>query len=206
MRTGKSNKRIENYISHQRGSWNLMLAVGLVLVTFGLLLLASNLTAGTLPFSLRPIFILIMGGVILFVSFSLIHNSFFVFLGLFLFFTGILFTLIDFKVIVFTLRELWPIVVINVGLALFPAGLYKLKRMRTIYLFPAITLVVLGSFFSLFSLDIIRMSFRMFIVKWWPLLIILVGVSLVVIFFIQQIRRDDFPYMEDDSLVAGEDD
>ena len=90
------------------------------------------------------------------------------------------------------------------GISLMPAGIYNFKRLRSIYLFPAITMILLGVFFMLFSLDIVKMSFAEFFINWWPLLLLIAGVLLVGIFFVQQILKKDFPYMEDDSLEDGD--
>jgi FtsH-binding integral membrane protein len=102
------------------------------------------------------------------------------------------------------MRQTWPVMVIAAGISLVPAGLYKLRRMKSIYLFPAISLIVLGIFFSLFSFHILKVSLSTFIHQWWPLFFVIIGVILVVLYFIQQIRRKDFPYMDDDSLMEDD--
>ena len=81
-----------------------------------------------------------------------------------------------------------------------------MKRIKTIYMFPAIALTAMGISILLFSTHVIRTPFRMFISMWWPLLIICMGAALVIIFFVQQLRQKDFPYMKDDSLVDGDED
>ena len=71
-------------------------------------------------------------------------------------------------------------------------------------LLPAIMMLLLGVTFLLFSLRVFPVSFREFATRYWPFLIMLSGGGLVVIFFVQQLNAKDFPYMEDDSLVDGD--
>lgn len=183
---------------------NIMLALGLCLVLLGIFFLVAVSTTAVRVIAVRPAILLGIGVVCLFLSLAFMQNSLLIFAGLFCLLCGICTLLIDTKIISYTLRELWPTIMINMGLALFPAGLYKLKRVRTIYLFPAIMMVVLGAFFLLFSLRVVHLSLASFVSRWWPVVLLGGGIALVVIFLVQQANSKHFPYMEDDSLVEGE--
>jgi len=183
---------------------NFILAVGLLLVFIGLFVLVGNQEKATKIFALRPVLSLSSGIILLFIALALTGESFSVFLGCFFVLMGVVFLLVDSHIIPYSFSEMWPTIMIASGLALFPAGLYRAKRIRTVYLFPAIMLVLLGICFLLFSLQVFPIPFRVFVSRFWPLLIIICGLGLVVMFFVQQVNSKTFPYMEDDSLVDGD--
>ncbi len=183
---------------------NIMLALGLLLVLIGIFIKVGMSVQENSIFAWRPVLLLFSGVVCLFFAFAFMRSGFVAYLGLFLFLSGIIVLLIEFQILPFSYAEMWPSFLIASGLALFPAGLYRLKRLRTIYLFPAISMIVLGMFFQLFSTHIIPISFKEFVTRWWPFFLIGIGIALVVIFVVQQINAKDFPYLEDDSLVDGD--
>lgn len=180
------------------------LVLGIVLVIAGIFLMATHSFASGETITTRVIVNIIVGALFLFLGLGPFSNWLLILLGLFFLQMGLLFLLIDLHVIPYTIRQTWPIMVIAAGISLVPAGLYKLRRMKSIYLFPAISLIALGIFFSLFSFHILEVSLSTFIHQWWPLFFVIIGVILVVLYFIQQIRRKDFPYMDDDSLMEDE--
>lgn len=185
---------------------NFILGVGLVLVLVGLFMLVRVMSSSARIFTLRPIILLCIGVILIFMALAFTRNSVFVFLGIDLILCGIMTLLMDSGIIPLKMKELWPTIVIASGLSFLPAGLYKLKRIRITYLFPAIALVVLGILFLLFSLHIIPFSLTKFIAVWWPLVIITGGIVLVVLFFLQQYREKNFPTNRDYSLDDDDDD
>ncbi len=192
--------------THLKKQENLVLLAGILFFIAGIFILVANTERATRIFAVRPVVCLLIGAIVLFVSLSFTVKGTGVFIGLFLLLTGIVFLLIDTHIIPYGLVKIWPTIMISSGISLFPAGFYKLKRVRTVYLFPAIMLVLLGIVFLLFSLHVFPMSFRWFISHWWPLLIVIGGAVLVGIFIVQQANAENFPYMEDDSLVEVGDD
>jgi len=185
---------------------HIVLSAGLLLIVAGLFLMVNNSDNATRVFVLRPVLILLVGLLFLYFGIAFTSSSSLLFFGVFFVFVGGVFLLMDTGVIRYSLKEIWPTIVIGSGLALFPAGLYRLRRIRTVYLFPAIMLVGFGIVFLLFSMHVFPFTFGEFITKWWPLFIMLGGASLVITFFVQQANGKNFPYMEDDSLVDCEDD
>ncbi|MBP5157232.1 MAG: hypothetical protein ILP18_05105 [Treponema sp.] len=183
---------------------SILLAIGLVLVLVGLFVFVGRLESSVRVFALRPVVSLVLGMMLLFISLALTGSSFSLFFGLFFFLMGTVLLLMDSGILPYGFSRMWPTIMISAALSLFPAGLYKAKRVRTVYLFPAIMMLILGIVFLLFSLHVIPVSFRFFVSRCWPLMIILSGVALVVTFYIQQLNAKDFPYMEDDSLVDGD--
>lgn len=184
---------------------NIMLAMGLLLLLAGVFMLVKLSSSATNVFAVRPVILMSLGVVVLFLSLAFTQNSLFVFVGLLFLLCGGVTLLTDTGITPHNMKQLWPLFVVSCGVALFPAGVYKLKRIRTVYLFPAIMLVLFGCVFLLFSMHVVGMSFTKFIIRWWPLILVAFGIGLVVLFFIQQVRHKDFPYMVDDSLEDDED-
>lgn len=184
---------------------NLLLAAGLVLVIIGIFLCVHASTSAVKVFAMRPVILICFGAVFLFLALAFMQNFVFIFFGLSFLLSGVLMLLLETKIIPLSLKELWPVLVIICGISLFPAGFYKMKRVRTVYLFPAITLVVLGVLFLMFSLRVIKISFSKFFSFALPLVVILFGSTLVFLYLWQQIHQKNFPYMVDDSVEADDD-
>ena len=107
-------------------------------------------------------------------SIYLFFATFFIFFGFFLFLSSL-------KIIPFRLREWWPLTSIFAGMALIPTGWYSYGEFRVRFVVPAIAFILLGSSLLVFSLKIVSFSFKFFILNWWPLLIALAGLILVLI-------------------------
>ncbi|MBQ3800649.1 MAG: hypothetical protein II837_10170 [Treponema sp.] len=183
---------------------NVLLAVGLVLVLTGLFVFVGKHEASVRLFAFRPLICLAFGILLLFTSLAFTGSSLSLFFGLFFLQMGAVLLIMDSGILPCGFSQMWPTIMIAAAFSLFPAGLYKARRVRTVYLFPAIMMLLLGIIFLLFSLHVFPVSFREFVARCWPLLIMLSGGGLVVIFFVQQLNAKDFPYMEDDSLVDGD--
>jgi hypothetical protein len=113
------------------------------------------------------------------------RKSRYLFWGLFLFLTGLLFLLINSGIIPYTIMQLWPLAGLFCGIALLCSGVYRRKRLGVSYLVPSAVLIVLSLLFLLFSMHIISISFRQFAITWWPLCLVIPGIALVVLFFIR---------------------
>ncbi|MCH5290705.1 MAG: hypothetical protein J1D88_02955 [Treponema sp.] len=180
---------------------NLLLAVGLVLVLAGIFLTAGIFAATDTVFSLRPMVLLAAAAVLLYVAFALRQNRAIVFFGLSFLFCGLVALVTDASIVPLSFKDLWPLVVIGCGVALFLSGLYRVRHVRSVALFPSIALVLLGVGFLMFSLHVIKVPLSRFVFRWWPVGLLVGGLVLVVIFFVQQHASEKFPYMPDDSLV-----
>ena len=183
---------------------SILLAAGFLLVVTGMFLMVMMSEHATRVFAARPVILFTLGLIFILTSVIFTNSGVFLYSGLFFAFSGIVFLLEDTHIVPYTMVELWPAIVICAGAALFPAGLYKLKRVRTIYLFPSILLILFGIIFLMFSIDVIKVSFYSFIARFWPVVIIFFGLALIVIFVIQQLNSSKFPYMKDDSLMDGD--
>jgi len=184
---------------------NFLLAFGLSCILFGIYFLVSFSAKGTTGLSVFLRFMCLsgFGMVILFFSIACFKNYLLIFVGTNLVFFGILALIIDTNVSGLKLNELWPFLVVSSGLSLLPAGLYRTKRIKSVYLFPGIALLFSGLFLLPFSLHIVGLSFKKFASIAVPIIIILLGLILVIVFFYQQTHQKNFPYMNDDSEMEN---
>jgi len=184
--------------------YHIGLVIGIGILLCGVFLLAFKFSSGEDSFGWKSIFLTASGAFLLYISITLIKKAIWVFLGIAFFLFGVQLLLLDAKILPFTFIETWPLTIIICGLAMIPSGLYNLKRIRTIYLFPAILMILMGTFFLLFSMHIFKSSFRHFIFMWWPIILIFGGIWLIILFVVQQKHHEILPYMNDDSLIEGE--
>lgn len=177
----------------------IILAFGLVLVIAGLFLLINNFPSSGRVLVWRPVLCLCLCLVLLYISLALTHSTVLFYLGINFLLTGIFFLLTDSGIISVGMKRLWPSIVIGSGISLIPASIYCKKTITSSFVFPSIIITSLGVIFLLFSLGVIKMSFARFVAQFWPALIIIGGICLIVIFLYQQHNRKNFPYMADDT-------
>ena len=71
-------------------------------------------------------------------------RSLYIALGFMLVFDSIFFALLNIELLHLNLKELWPVIVINAGLAFLVSDLFIYKKIRAVFLFPSVALFVLG--------------------------------------------------------------
>lgn len=178
--------------------YNMILALGIFLITAGFIMfILSPGGTDSLVMTAWPIVGIIFGAVFLYFTLSFTHNSFHLFLGIFCSLSGIFFGLVTGGVIPKTIREWWPASVVFASIALLAAGFYKAHKLRIAYTFPAVTLLLFGIVFLLFSFRIIPGSFKSFVLTFIPFFIISSGIFMVVLFLLQQ-KYNQF-YVEEES-------
>lgn len=154
---------------------------GLVLMSFGSVYLLETFP-GTFRFSVFFAFLSVIIGVLCAIlalklnkrSLYLFFAAFFILLGFFLFF----FTL---KIIPMTFSQVWPFLSVFTGLALFPAGWHRYGKIKIGYVVSSLAFIALGCLLLIFSFDVVQFTFKKFILQWWPLILILAGIILVLI-------------------------
>jgi hypothetical protein len=85
------------------------------------------------------------------------------------------------QIIPVAFAEAWPLISVFSGLALFPAGWHRYGALQSRYVVPSIAFVILGSVLLVFSFNLVPFSFSQFMMRWWPLLVVLTGLMLVLI-------------------------
>ncbi|MDR0568492.1 MAG: hypothetical protein LBG87_04735 [Spirochaetaceae bacterium] len=123
-------------------------------------------------------------------SLYLFFAGFFMLLGFFLFLSAL-------TIIPISFSQAWPLISVFSGLALFPAGWRRYGSLRSRYVVPSIAFVALGSVLLVFSFNIVPFSFAHFILNWWPLLVALAGILLVLISVSSKTHSEDAAKKED---------
>ena len=67
------------------------------------------------------------------------------------------------------------------GIALVPAGWQRHKTIKAGYFVPAVAFVILGIALMIFALGLVSFSLAQFVRNWWPLLLVLAGLVLVLV-------------------------
>ena len=103
------------------------------------------------------------------------------FTGLLLFLAGTFILLLNMGILPadLTLKELWPLFMGIVGVSLIPYGARYRRTVRLTLVVPGIILIVLMTVFLLFSLGLVKESFAEFFIRWWPLILVGMGITLI---------------------------
>ncbi|MDR0721393.1 MAG: DUF5668 domain-containing protein [Treponema sp.] len=168
-------------LSTRRRVARLIFIKGLLLMFLGSAFLIGNL-AGTSRISvLVAFFFVILGSGCAVLAIKLNKRSLYLFFATFFMLVGFFLFLAALKIIPVAFSEAWPLISVFSGLALFPAGWHRYGAFRSRYVVPSLAFVILGSVLLVFSFNIVPFSFAHFMIRWWPLLIVLTGLMLVLI-------------------------
>lgn len=177
----------QNKLNQQKNkkSFHLLLGTGIAFVMAGIVLLATLSVDIDIGFSsFRHLVLVAIGGILLFVSIVRVKKQYCMFFGLFLIMTGCLLFFTAVNYVPYTLESLWPFIVIFGSISLFISGIFVHRGKITSYIIPSVALLLLGLFFLLFSMNIIQEPFLQLASRWWPVVLIMAGLSLVILFFI----------------------
>ncbi len=186
---------------------NTMLAFGMLLLFVGVLFLVGFAGAGQkLILSTISILLCLAGLSFLYIYVAFSRTAFKLFAGLSLLLNGF-FILCENKCL-FPLGfgSLWPVMILLISVALFAASRTKSKKFNINYDFTAISLFVLGIFFLLFSLDIIKHSLSQVMMLLLPIIFILSGIFLLVLFVQRKALLDMIPQEISDKFISDDDD
>ncbi len=164
--------------------YRLILILGLFFVVCGCSLIVAFFSPlDTYSFLFFPSAIILVGFAILYRSLLGKRHTYFVFIGLLLVSSWLFFLLFSSGILPYTVVEAWPILIILSALMLIPLGFIRYGFLPISFIVSACVLFVLGALFLLFSLDIIKMSITTFASRWWPMLFVFFGISLIWLFF-----------------------
>jgi type IV secretory pathway TrbD component len=157
------------------------IVTGTVLTALGFVLLVwmNNFLYGLVRWS--PLIFTVLGALFLYKFWFRKARPSALFVGLLLFLSGTFTLLLSTGVIPgnLTLKELWPVFMGIVGASLIPYGTRYRRTVRVTLVIPGIILIVLMGVFLLFSLAIVKQTFAEFFITWWPLVLVVMGVSLI---------------------------
>jgi hypothetical protein len=155
--------------------------VGLVLMFIGSGFLLGSL-AGISRISVVGSFLfVILGSICTVMAIQLSKRGVYLFFAAFFLLVGFFLFLLALRIFPLRLSESWPLLSVFAGFSLFPAGWRRFGAFRTGYVVPSIAFVILGSALLVFSFDLVAFSFRQFMLDWWPLLVVLAGLVLVLV-------------------------
>lgn len=153
---------------------------GVVLTILGVLLLFWTQNFLSALARWWPLAITVIGGLLLYKVWFRQARASALFVGLLLFLSGT-FILVLNTVLADTLglKELWPVFMGIVGVALIPYGARYRRTVRVTLVVPGIILIILMSVFLLFSLGIVKQSLSEIVIGWWPLVLVFMGITLI---------------------------
>lgn len=159
--------------THKHSIWP-----GLILIVIGALLLANRLVPYSIGwYEIYPLILMALGALI-FISVIGKKDKGPVFFGTFLFLLGLFFFLRNFDIIpYYYLREVWPIILIILGLSFVSIFITKPSDWGVlipggIFLFPGIA-------FLLRKLHIIYLDIGDLIADYWPMILIIIGGGII---------------------------
>lgn len=181
-----------------------LMVFGFIFATLGIIITAVNPASKSIDvLNILSIFAeFIIGHSIIFISKKLTKKFFHFFVGLLLVGWSILSFLIA-AVLPFTIKEMWPMYGVGAGVALYVSGLLKYKAVKFGYGIPAVVLFGMGIWYSLFSMNIIKMSFRTVVATLGPFFMGSVALFLILFFLLQQ--HHDELVIKDEEIGAFSD-
>ena len=167
--------------SRRVAAWAVFI-IGSFLMLLGVILLlqfAVGIYRVSVVFSLV---FLVAGAFFIFFAIKLNRKPQYVFIASFFLMTGFFILLSVLGIIPRRiLIRSWPLISVFSGLSLLPAGRRHYNAFNRRFTIPSCVFIVLGLVFCIFSFDIVTFSFKQFVLDWWPLLIILVGITMVLV-------------------------
>jgi hypothetical protein len=165
--------------------------LGLLLMLLGSALLLASMTEASRLSVLGSFLVVITGAAFAVFAIKLNRRSVYLFFAAFFIQMGLFLFLSAVHVISEPFSRLWPLLSVFAGLSLLPSGWHRYHVLKSRYVVPAGAFVFLGCMMLLFSLKMVPFSFSRFIRAWWPLLIILAGLVLMLIALSSNNRAED---------------
>lgn len=163
---------------------NMILAAGFLLIFTGFIL--SLCMLGETPdFSslIVPDLLFLAGFTNLYIFIAFKKSNFRFFLALTLTLYGFFSSLLVYQVVKVPFAQIWPVYILMTSFSLFIAGRRTGKKFAINYDFSSLLLFVIAIIFLLFSFDIIKLPFAQLALMVCPVILILAGVFLVLLFF-----------------------
>ncbi len=169
--------------SREKKSPGVRLVFGSVLLLIGTLLLLK--TTGHIPSfgSLWPVLLILIGLLFLFYSGTGVKSQRYVFLGMILLLIGVFYLLLNTVISVMDMKKLWPVFMTIIGVSMIPYGLAKSGHGRIVLIVPGGFLTALSLVFLVFSLGMTDVRFSLFVIRWWPCILIVFGILFLVSHF-----------------------
>jgi len=163
----------------RRSAARLIFIIGLLLMLLGSTFLIGS-PVGVSQASVHVSFLLLALGISCAIAALRINRrSLYLFFAALFFQAGLFFFLNGIGVLPMELRKVWPLLSVFAGVAILPAGWHRYEAIKVNYVVLAAAFIILGSILMVFSLGMVDFSFARFILDWWPLLLLMSGLVLV---------------------------
>lgn len=189
---------------YNKKAQDIMLAFGIIFFLAGIVLFFL------LPIGERETYHLVLNTVFLLITAFLVYfsllarNAVSFYISLNLCIISLLFLILTAHAVPLAFSKHWPLLVITFGVTLLPVGRIHYKKFRTAYVFPSAAMTVLGVFFFLFTLKIIKVPMRVFLGKSMPIFLAFCGAFLIALYYVRQNAKEKFPIIKDDEEKYNE--
>jgi hypothetical protein len=162
---------------------NKLLVAGVAVVVAGGVLLLWNLDYLPQPGRLWPVPVIIVGLFFLYMAWPQRRSDRWIIPGMVLTLGGVVFLLVNTVLSEQSLARIWPAFMVVTGVSLVPYGFRKKGSARTAIVVPGIFIFSLALLFFPFSLRHEGGGFAAFVQHWWPLILVIIGLALIISFF-----------------------
>jgi len=166
-----------------------VLILGIVFILLGALLLLWKLNLLPSLGALWPVAFILIGLYFLYRVFLQNRSRRFILPGMIFSLGGIFFLLKNTVIPSMSLTHIWPVFMLITGFSILPYGFSKKKTTRIAIIIPACAIIGMSIIFFPFSLRLIDASFTEFVLTWWPTLLLLSGVILILSYVIGRRKR-----------------
>jgi hypothetical protein len=155
--------------------------IGLLLMFLGSAFLLGSLMEISRTFVLVSFFFVILGVGCAVLAININKRSLYLFFAAFFLQVGLFLFLSALNIIPLAFSRAWPLLSIFSGVALLPTSWHRHGTLRVRYLVLSLAFILLGSMLLVFSLDLVSFSLAQFVRNWWPLLVVMAGLTLILI-------------------------
>jgi hypothetical protein len=152
---------------------------GILLMLVGSVFLLTAFPGTSRRSALAAFLFIIIGALFIFLVAKLNKRSLYLFAAVLFLQVGFFLLLFALEIIPLSFSQSWPVFSIFTGLAMFPSGWNRYRKLQPGYLVSSLAFVILGGILLLFSLNVVRFPFKRVILEWWPLILFLSGLILV---------------------------
>ena len=170
-----------NHLVTRRAAARFIFITGFLLMFLGSAFLIGSLMEISRTSILVSFLLIILGINCAMFAIRLNRRSLYLFFAALFLQAGLFLFLYTMNIIPIKLSHAWPLFSIFAGIALFPAGWHRYGLFKASYIVPSAAFVILGSVLMVFALDLVSFSLAQFVRNWWPLLLVLSGLTLVLV-------------------------
>ena len=163
-----------------------ILLAGIGLLVLGGVLLLWRLDHLPALEALWPLPLIVIGLVLLSLVFIWGYTRMYVPPGMLLLLGGIFFLLHNTVIPNVKLEEIWPAFMLIGGISILPFAYKKSRSARLAITIPSAAIIGLAVIFFPFSLGLIEKDFTDFVLLWWPTILLLLGMLLIITHFIRR--------------------